>query len=304
MLPGGGNQGPHSEKQARNMADEPEIDFGTFLRKARERRGMSLQQVAATTKISARVLGALEQNDPSKLPGGIFARAFVRAYAREVGLDPEATVARFVAEFPDSASGEEHPKAAKGDDAESFESGRRVAMTVLQLAGISVLIVIAILVYLKTRPSPAVPAEPPAERSDRQAPVSSVPRSADVAPPQNAAPVEPGPVPAAGTSSEPGAASGVPEPSAQSGAPLSLLIVAVDPCWVSLTTDGREVISRLLEAGERVTFDAQTSMTLKAGNAGALQLTLNGRRGLPFGEPGQVVTKTITPATLASFIER
>ncbi len=286
------------------MADEPEIDFGTFLRTARERRGMSLQQVAATTKISARVLGALEQNDPSKLPGGIFARAFVRAYAREVGLDQEATVARFVAEFPDSASGEESPSAAKGDDAESFESGRRVAMTVLQLAGISVLVVIAILVYLKTRPGPAVPAEPPPERSDRQVPGASAPQGARLASPQNPAPVEPGPVAAGGTAPDPGGASVVPEPGAQSGAPLSILIVAVDPCWVSLTTDGREVISRLLEAGERVTFDAQTSMTLKAGNAGALQLTWNGRRGLPFGEPGQVVTKTISPATLASFIEQ
>lgn len=284
------------------MADEPEIDFGTFLRKARERRGMSLQQVAATTKISARVLGALEQNDPSKLPGGIFARAFVRAYAREVGLDPEATVSRFVSEFPDSASGDEGPTAAKGDDAESFESGRRVTMTVLQLAGISVLIVIAILVYLKTRPSPAVPSEPPPARSDRQAPGPSAPQGADAAPPQTAAPVEPGPVSAAAPGT--GGPMVVPEPGAQSGAPLSVLIVAIDPCWVSLTTDGREVISRLLEAGERVTFDARTSMTLKAGNAGALQLTWNGRRGLPFGEPGQVVTKTITPATLASFIER
>ena len=64
---------------ARPMAKEPAVDFGTFLRQAREKRGVSLQQVSATTKISVRVLESLEKNDPRKLPGGIFSRAFVRS---------------------------------------------------------------------------------------------------------------------------------------------------------------------------------------------------------------------------------
>ena len=56
-------------------------DFGGKLRQARERRGISLRQIAASTKISAAALEALESNDISKLPGGIFSRAFVRSYA-------------------------------------------------------------------------------------------------------------------------------------------------------------------------------------------------------------------------------
>lgn len=282
------------------MAEEPEIDFGTFLRKARERRGMSLQQVAATTKISARVLGALEQNDPSKLPGGIFARAFVRAYAREVGLDPEATVARFVDDFPESAAGEDGTGARTGDDPQLFESGRRAAVTVLQLVGISVLVVVAILIYFNTRPASVVPETP-----------SAVPGVGPQQEPRTAA------EPPSATTTAPGAAGfGLPaaaattpalvEPPAPppSSAPLSLAMVAIEPCWVSLTVDGSEVLSRLLDRGERVAFDGRESMTLKAGNAGALQLTWNGRRGRPFGESGRVVTRTITPATLAEFIER
>ena len=63
-------------------------DFGGKLRLARERRGISLRQIAASTKISVGALEALERNDVSKLPGGIFSRAFVRSYAVEVGLDP------------------------------------------------------------------------------------------------------------------------------------------------------------------------------------------------------------------------
>src|SRR5438477_420935 len=61
-------------------------DFGGKLRQARERRGISLRQIASSTKIAAAALDALEKNDISKLPGGIFSRAFVLSYAVEVGL--------------------------------------------------------------------------------------------------------------------------------------------------------------------------------------------------------------------------
>src|SRR5437660_5407998 len=75
-------------------------DFGRKLREARERRGISLRQIAAATKISMSVLEALERNDISRLPGGIFSRAFVRSYAAEVGVDPEQTVRDFLSQFP------------------------------------------------------------------------------------------------------------------------------------------------------------------------------------------------------------
>lgn len=74
-------------------------DFGRRLREARERRGIPLAQIAWATKVSLPALEALERNDPSRLPGGIFARAAVKAYAREVGLDPAATLREFRARF-------------------------------------------------------------------------------------------------------------------------------------------------------------------------------------------------------------
>jgi cytoskeletal protein RodZ len=81
-------------------------DFGAHLRQAREQRGVSLREIAERTKISVLALEALERNDISRLPGGIFTRAFVRSYASEVGLDPEDTVRRFLARFPDELSDE------------------------------------------------------------------------------------------------------------------------------------------------------------------------------------------------------
>ena len=82
------------------MVDEEKQDFGIKMRRLREERGVSLRQIADVTRISVSVLEALERNDISRLPGGIYGRAFVRSYAIEVGLDPEQSVRDFLSQFP------------------------------------------------------------------------------------------------------------------------------------------------------------------------------------------------------------
>lgn len=71
------------------------------LREARESRGLSVRQVSEATRLSARVLTALEEERPEALPPGIYRRSAVRTFAREVGLDPEATLLAFLREHPD-----------------------------------------------------------------------------------------------------------------------------------------------------------------------------------------------------------
>ena len=80
-----------------------EFDFGARMRGAREQRGVSLRQIAETTKLSVSALDALERNDISRLPGGIFSRGFVRSYAAEIGVDPEQAVREFLSQFPEEA---------------------------------------------------------------------------------------------------------------------------------------------------------------------------------------------------------
>src|SRR4029077_18870749 len=82
--------------------------FGENLRRERELRGIDLREMADATKISFRFLQALEQDRVDILPGGIFPWAFVRQYAKYLGLDPE----RLVAEFVYAHAGE--PVPAKG----------------------------------------------------------------------------------------------------------------------------------------------------------------------------------------------
>src|SRR5256885_12045083 len=93
-------------------ADRSPGGFGAKLGEARERKAVSLRQIANKTKISVAALEALERNDVSRLPGGIFSRAFVRSYASEVGLDPETTIQEFIAQFPHDSVTAGHPTSA------------------------------------------------------------------------------------------------------------------------------------------------------------------------------------------------
>jgi transcriptional regulator with XRE-family HTH domain len=87
--------------------------FAYSLRQQRERRGLTLAAIAAATKISPNLLVSLERGDVSRWPGGIYRRAFVRAYAAAVGLPPEPTLCEFIRLFPEPG---QHPPAALLDD--------------------------------------------------------------------------------------------------------------------------------------------------------------------------------------------
>jgi cytoskeletal protein RodZ len=83
---------------------EPAPTFGPRLRQERERRQISLASIAANTKISRSLLEALERDDVSRWPTGIFRRSFVRSYAQAIGLDPDEVVREFLERFPDPAA--------------------------------------------------------------------------------------------------------------------------------------------------------------------------------------------------------
>jgi cytoskeletal protein RodZ len=76
------------------------VEFGPRLRRLREQRRVSLRAIAEATKISVSTLEALERDDISRMPGGLFSRAIVRSYAAEIGADVEVTVRDFIARFP------------------------------------------------------------------------------------------------------------------------------------------------------------------------------------------------------------
>jgi hypothetical protein len=83
------------------MVPTTEQAFGPRLRRERERRQIALSSISANTKISVALFEALEREDVSRWPVGIYRRGFIRAYAQGIGLDADAVVKEFLERFPD-----------------------------------------------------------------------------------------------------------------------------------------------------------------------------------------------------------
>ncbi len=138
---------------------------------------MTLRAIADATRISVAVLDSLERDDFSRLPGGIFSRGFVRAYAVEVGLNPDTTVEDFVRSLPSGppAVGG-HTTSVRYEDLDGFDGTRRAASLGLTLAVISAPLVVLI-IYLGIagwpwRDRPVAPAVPPAALANSEKPVT------------------------------------------------------------------------------------------------------------------------------------
>jgi cytoskeleton protein RodZ len=143
---------------------DDEITCGEFLRQARQRRGLTLQQIAQITKIPLRHLDALERDEFAALPGGMYRRAHVRAYADAVGLDRGVALA-----WLDRALQRAAPRTASvvqaSEPSPVSASGRTRAMISGGVAVITAVIVLAIWVNQPTGghvASSAVPVSPAA----------------------------------------------------------------------------------------------------------------------------------------------
>ena len=246
------------------MADPPVVDFGTRMKRAREARGVSLRQIATATKISVGALEALERNDISRLPGGIFSRAFVRSYATEIGLDPEETIREFLTQFPHDSVTAGSPHVPQEDHA-AIESDRESAATAVTLIAISVPLAAAILYFTLWRGSrPAPEGAAPAAVAKHTQPVA------------------------------PAAAAGV--------EPLMFEVVAMSPVTVQIDIDGVRREAREVATGERLLFQAEREMRLTMSDAAAVQLTINRQQAVPLGARGEQKTVQIGRQNYSAFL--
>ena len=225
-------------------------------------------------------LEALERSDLSRLPGGIFTRSFIRAYAQEVGLDPDRMIQDFIAELPpEAATATAHPKMI--EDGEELESERSAVATAMRLILVS-LPIIGLIIYYGTH---RVPGLPEASKTETDAGEPSETPAHTVALPSGGR--ESAPVPAAAA--------------VQKNAGLEMDIATSGSCWVSVTADGDPVFSGLMAAGDKRVVSAHEQILISVGDAGAFVYTLNGRKGRPLGAPGEVVSKRITLSNMHEF---
>jgi len=270
-------------------AERASGDFGSLLKAAREKRGVTLRHISNITKISVAALEALERNDISRLPGGIFSRSFVRSYALQVGLDPDETIERFIAQFPEAAPAPGHAQAEQQQEEEEHDSNQQTAATFMRLVVISVPVVAGLL-YLGTMTRRSVqPAVAPAAAAVSSGATTPQPEPTTAA----VAPIAP-PVAVGGTT-------GVGNSPVDSDR-LTVAVVAITRCWVSAIVDGDRVVAREFQTGERMSFEFGRSVVLTAGDAAAIAVTINGEEARPLGTAGQVVTVRVTPTNFKEYL--
>ena len=251
--------------------------FGQKLRAAREGRGLTLRQIADATKISMISLEALERNDITRLPGGIFSRAFVRAYALEVGLDPESTIEEFVAQIPTDTTTVSRPPSKMIEDYLAVESDQRMASTFLRLILISVPVAAIVVYFAMFGRRTEAPALAPAALPE------TIVRPAIVEP--EAAQTAAAEAPAA--------------------APVDRLVVllkATQRCWVTAVVDGQRTVQRTFLPGDETTLDVYREVVLTTGDPAALTVTINGATARPLGPGGQQATARLTLANFKDYL--
>jgi cytoskeletal protein RodZ len=224
-------------------------------------------------------LEALERSDLTRLPGGIFTRAFIRAYAQEVGLDPDRTIQEFLAELPaDAATATARPVGV--EDGEGLEADRKAVSTAIRLILVSIPIV-ALVIYFSTRRTPpaAVMQNPPAGES-ALAPAAETTQPTATTPDGATAPAS----------------------TVATAAGLTMEISPKASCWVSVTVDGEPTFSGLMSPGEKRQVSAREELLVTVGDAGAFTYSLNGRPGKPLGAPGEVVSKRINLSNFKDLI--
>jgi cytoskeleton protein RodZ len=263
---------------------------GDTLRTERLRKNLSLEQIARETKINSHLLDAIETNQFDLLPRGVFAKSFVRQYARFLGLDEEEMAAE-VQRAMDPGAGlpsfavvpaqpaYKVPKVTRWEGA----GARQNSSALPSLAMLVVVMLVCSGIYAwwqRSRHPTQVPVANPAVKTAGQAAALKPTVPATVTP-EAVHSEEPRPQTDAATSTAPAA--------------LHASLTADEPTWVRAWADGKEVMTTMLEPNLTKTVDAVGEIRVRTGNAGALQITLNGKSVGSAGPKGQVRIVTMTP---------
>ncbi len=274
--------------------------FGERLKQEREKRKITLEQISVSTKIGTRMLQALEEDNFSQLPGGIFNKGFVRAYSRFVGLDEDQTVAEYLEASGDAPLLPVEPGSPEDEASEIEENVSRETRDAAPARQLpwgwfaALLLVVALALSFwnhRRREHPGPPAPPTPTATETQSPAPQLSGGASGQP--------------NGTSSSMGgSAKSVPPKTSQGLAPavpaaspgeFTLVIQAREDSWISITSDGKTVSSELLLAGSQRTVRGRKEIIVKAGNSGGIDFRLNGSKLDTGGESGEVRTLTFGP---------
>jgi len=241
-------------------------DFGENLRRQREALGVDLEAISAVTKISVRLLQAIEGEQFERLPGGVFNLNFVRQYARHLRLDEEKIIAGYrQATAPPPVDPQAPPPRAAPSTQWPVLSAVRQQRWLRLWVPVGLLVLALVLALAG------------GWRRWRAAQVTAV------ALPKAASPVPPAPAPLA--QAQPAEAA----PRAEVGAaPVNLEIRATQAVWVSAAADGQIRLRETMKPNQSQLVTAEKQIWLWIGDAASVVLTLNGKPQPAIGEKGHV----------------
>lgn len=258
--------------------------LGDMLRSERERQGLSIRDIEKGTSIRALYIESIETGDYSQLPGEVYTKGFIRNYANFLKMDADAMVKRYMEEnHPEKVASESEQNAAdpqtaqesagKAETSQPFSTGsdfrERVEKShknqnLLLLAALVLVVAVGAFYLLGSESKPAKTSAP-AQTSAQQAkaPTAEQPeKKADA--PKKAEGVE-------------------------------VVAKVTDACWTQVKADGKTVYEGTLQKGKTETWKAKEKLVIVAGNAGAVELKINGKDSGKMGAKGQVAEKIYTP---------
>jgi cytoskeleton protein RodZ len=245
--------------------------LGIRLRELREAKGVSLDDIARSTRVGRRHLEALETDSWAELPAPVFVKGFIRAYCDFLDASPDEALGVYREATGESAKPERVQSILRSGP--SRRTGPLVISLVLFIAlGASLF---ALRLGLKSSP-PSAPATSASARGD----TASVPSSASI-PAATAPVIQTQPVPVSAADAKPAAQ--------------RLVIHAVEPTWIRVQVDDGQVSEELLPAGAGREWTAARRFVLTVGNAGGLEIDLNGKRMPALGARGAVIQKLVLP---------
>ncbi len=305
------------------MAEEPET-LGSFLKNQRESKKISLRELARNTRIRENILRAIEEDRHELLPPATYVKGFLSAYAKYLRLDENEVLLRYERALKGESVPPPRPEPAKpvekmipvepsqsekaASSSSPQESGREThpaqpprperrmlwnrkqTWVVIGVIAASFILYYFFSPYLLTIREPVPGKSIPEKTAVVRGPgTPSAPVGAATSALQEKAAVErkerlaPSP-PVASTTS-------VPEKK-----PLSLQLKAVEETWVNLETDGQSGKGMTLKPGESISVQASNRIRMILGNAGGLDVTLNGKLLEKFGKSGEVLILVFTPS--------
>ena len=275
------------------------------------KRSKTLTEIADQTRISRRYLEAIEADNLSDLPGEFFYKAFLRQYANALDLDAETTkqIVGAAASIPDPdpvpAMVQVYERAQTGTSTRWHPStGVAIGVLVAVLAGGSALYAWWQRSYAAAEPGEPVAeakapeSAPAAQKAAEGAPAPAATTGADAAPVSPQQPVATAPVGTAATTPASAAAppAAAPVPSAEAGpvvpgpGQVMVQVTAVESAWMEIRSEGRVIYTGTMAVNQTRSFAVGPEGRLFTGNAGALQVQVNGRPLGPLGPTGQVRT--------------